>query len=124
MNAIEPGWVAILMALMTGIGAFLPKMQEWFSKKKKEDQEGAAFLLSNYRETILVQDKKIVEQDKKMVDMGQKLVEVQQKVVDIQLANVLTLTENMAMKKQIEVLTTENSDLRLKVTDLERRIQK
>ena len=117
MNAIEPGWVAILMALMTGIGAFLPKIQEIFSKKKKEDQEGAAFLLSSYKETILLQDSKILT-------MGQKLVEVQQKVIDIQTANVLTLAENLQMKEQIKALTAENSDLRLKIADLERRIPK
>ncbi len=116
MNPVEPGWVAILMMVMTGIGALIPKMQEWLSKKKKEDLEGAAFLLSNYKETIVIQDKKLIE-------MGQKLVDVQQKVVDIQTANVATLMENMTMKKQIENLTTENSELRGKVADLERRIK-
>lgn len=115
MNPIEPGWVALCMAISAAIVPLMAKIKEIFTQKKKEDQEGAAFLLTNYRETILMQDKKIVE-------MGQKLVDVQQKVVDIQTANVLTLTENMAMKKQIENLTKENTDLRSKIADLERRI--
>jgi len=117
MNAIEPGWVAILMALMAGVGAFLPKIQEIFSKKKKEDQEGLQLVITTYKETILLQDSKILT-------MGQKLVEVQQKVIDIQTANVLTLAENLQMKEQIKALTAENSDLRLKIADLERRIPK
>jgi hypothetical protein len=117
MNAVEPGWVAILMMIMTAIGALIPKIQEWFSKKKKEDQEGAAFLLTSYKETIL-------QQDAKLQKLEQKLVDVQQKVVDIQTANVTTLMENAKMKEQIQILTIENTDLRLKVSDLERRIPK
>ncbi len=117
MQSVEPGWVAVLMMVMTGLGALIPKLKDMWSTKKKEDQEGAAFLLSNYKETILMQDKKLVE-------MGQKLVEVQQKVVDIQVANVATLMENMAMKKQIEGLTAENGKLREQVADLERRVPK
>jgi hypothetical protein len=117
MNAIEPGWVAILMAIMTGVGALIPKMKEFFSQKRKEEQEGAAFLLTSYKETILLQDEKLQK-------MELKLVEVQQKVVDIQVANVATLMENIKMKEQIQNLTTENGELRIKVADLERRIQK
>jgi len=95
MEPIQPQWVAILMALMTGVGALIPKLKEWFSLKRKEDQEGAAFLLTNYKETIILQDAKIQK-------MEQKLVEVQQKVIDIQNANVATLLENMKIRNRFK----------------------
>src|SRR3954465_10942012 len=117
MNPIEPGWVAVLIAIGTGLGTFLPKIQDIFSKKKKEDQEGLQLVITTYKETILLQDSKILT-------MGQKLVEVQQKVIDIQVANVATIAENLQMREQIKVLTTENTELRSKVADLERRIPK
>ena len=116
-NGVQPGWVVALMGIMTGVGLLIPKLQDWFSKKKKEDQEGLQLVVATYKETILLQDAKILT-------MGQKLVEVQQKVIDIQVANVATLAENLQMKEQIKVLTSENNELRLKVADLERRIPK
>ena len=116
-QGIQPGWVAILMMIMTGIGALIPKLKEMMSAKRKEDQEGAAFLLSSYKETIL-------QQDTKMQRLEQKLVEVQQKVVDIQTANVATLMENITMREQIKNLSAENTELREKVAELERRLPK
>lgn len=131
MNSIPPEWVAVLMAFMTGVGALIPKMKEFLTQKKKEDQEGVAFLLVSYKDTILLQDQKLQKLESRLVD-------VQQKVVDIQTANVATLMENMKMREQIQTLTTENATLRhdldssncdretlrLKVEDLERRMQK
>ena len=117
MEPISTEWVAVLMAISAAIGPIITKIKESVTQKKKEDQEGAAFLLTSYKETIL-------QQDAKMQKLESKLVEVQQKVVDIQTANVATLMENMKMKEQIQILTVENTDLRLKVADLERRLPK
>jgi hypothetical protein len=117
MEPISTEWVAVLMAISAAIVPIITKIKEALSQKKKEDQEGAAFLLTSYKETIL-------QQDSKMQRLELKLVEVQQKVVDIQTANVATLMENMKMKEQIQNLTCENNDLREKIADLERRIQK
>lgn len=117
MNQISTEWVAVLMAISAAIGPLISKIKEAFTQKKKEDQEGAAFLLATYKDAL-------IQQDVKMQKMEQKLVEVQQKVVDIQTANVATLMENMKMKEQIQNLTAENTELREKVSDLERRIPK
>ena len=117
MEPIQPQWVAILMALMTAIGAFLPKVKEFFTAKRKEEQEGAAFLIANYKDTIL-------HQDEKLQKMESKLLEVQQQVVTIQTASIERIMENMKMKEQIKNLTDENDELRRKIAELERRIPK
>lgn len=117
MNPIEPGWVGILMAVMTAIGVFLPKLQAWMFDKKKQDQSDTAFIIANYKDTVNSQQDKLLK-------MEGKLVELQQKIVDIQTANVTTIMENMTMKQQILSLTAENTVLRGKVDDLERRMQK
>jgi len=117
MEPISTEWVAVLMAISAAIGPIITKIKEALSQKKKEDQEGAAFLLTSYKETIL-------QQDAKMQRLETKLVEVQQKVVDIQTANVATLMENITMKEQLKTLSAENTELREKVADLERRIPK
>lgn len=117
MNPVEPVWVGVLMTIMTGIGLIIPKISSWFSDRKKDKQGDIEFIVANLKGIIEIQAGKLSTLEMKLLDL-------QQKLLDMQSANVNTLTENLKMKEQIKVLTAENSELRLKIDDMERRMPK
>jgi len=135
MEPIHPVWVGVLMTVMTGLGALLPKISEWVTNRKKDktvqSQSDIDFIVKNYRQ--LSQD-----QIDKSNKLESKLLEVQQRILDMQTAHIATLMENVNMKQQIVALQTEknensaeieklkaaNTILRSQVEDLERRVPK
>lgn len=131
MEHIHPVWVGVLMTIMTGVGAFLPKIREWIKGKKEEKQSDIDFIIKNYRQ-------RDQDQTDKLAKLESKLLEVQQRVLDMQTSHIATLTENMSMKQKITVLELEknentaeieklkadNSQLRARVEGLERGISK
>jgi regulator of replication initiation timing len=131
MEPVHPVWVGVLMTIMTGLGALLPKITDWFSNKNKadrekklQDQADIDFIIKNYRQLS-------ADQIEKGNKLESKLLEVQQRILDMQTAHIATLTENVSMKQQIQTLTaelqtltTENKALRLQLEELERRIPK
>src|SRR6185295_17516343 len=108
MPPVEPVWVGVAMTIGGIIGNFIPKLSSFFTDRKKENQDDIDFIIRNYKGMVETQDQK-------NRTLETNLVEVQQKLVDIQQANVHTLLENIKMKDQIQMLTTENNALRLKV---------
>ncbi len=115
---MEGQWIVLILIPVAGaVGAFIPKISEWISGRKKDQQADTAFVISNYKELV-------ASQSDKMAKMETKLLDMQQKLIDMQTAHVQTLIENVTMKGQIQALTSENVSLRAKVEDLERRVQK
>lgn len=117
MQPVEVHWVAIITAIGTTVGAFLPRLSEWFSSRKKDEQSDVGFVITNLKDLTNTQADKLTKMETRLLDM-------QQKLIDMQTAHVQTLVENVTMKGQIQALTTENVSLRAKVEDLERRVQK
>ena len=131
MEHVHPIWVGILMTIMTGVGALIPRITEWLKGKKEQNQSDIDFIVKNYRQLSLDQ-----------IDKGNrleaKLLEIQQRVLDMQTAHIVTLTENVSMKQKITALELEKNEnsaeivklkaantlLRSQVEDLERRIPK
>jgi len=101
MEPIHPVWVGVLMTVMTGLGALLPKISEWVTNRKKDktvqSQSDIDFIVKNYRQ--LSQD-----QIDKSNKLESKLLEVQQRILDMQTAHIATLMENVNMKQQIVAL--------------------
>lgn len=138
MEPVHPVWVGVLMTIMTGLGALLPKITDWFSNKSKverekkvQDQSDIDFIIKNYRQQS-------ADQIEKSNRLEQKLLDVQQHILDMQTAHIATLTENVTMKQKITVLEQEknansaeieklkadNTQLRAQVEDLNRRVPK
>jgi hypothetical protein len=131
MEHVHPVWVGVLMTIMTGVGAMLPKIREWLKGKKEQEQSEIDFIIKNYRQRDL-------DQTDKLAKLEAKLLEVQQRVLDMQTAHITTLTENVLMEQKITALEREKNEnsaeivklkaantlLRSQVEDLERRIPK
>lgn len=117
MQPVEVHWVAIFGGIMTTLGAFIPKISEWITGRKKDKQSDVEFVITNLKDLTNNQGEKLNKMETRLLDM-------QQKLIDMQTAHVQTLVENVTMKGQIQALTTENVSLRAKVEDLERRVQK